>query len=194
MGCEAGPAAQAEPSQVGSKVDGKQARCLLPEVLAVETSGATDSVKVALDCSFDVDQVLIGSRSVLESLDHVPCGVVMSLSAQWLWVVESLGYSPSWCWVREPSYDIEWLRPVYPCTAFVWTASWLRPVPVIVFCAGQPPGQIMSLQGIEFVFHTTSLRRPLSGRWLTHHVCFQHCALGGLMSQVANVLCATCSY
>ena len=74
-------------------------------------------MELAIDWTHE-DQVLTGDLPVRAEEDKVPCGVVCTTGLpQWLWVVDTLGFDPIWCLVKE-AMDLDWLKVVYPKIVF----------------------------------------------------------------------------
>jgi hypothetical protein len=82
--------------------------------------------------------VVVGSRPVLPKRDRVPCGVVASVSFQWLWIADTLGFDPEWCLLGDGArvQDAGWIKTAYPDTAFIRDSAWIRPVSVIFVTSG----------------------------------------------------------
>jgi hypothetical protein len=147
------------------------------------------STSDAVATSFAIDQVVVGSRQVLPQQERVPCGVVATSTAQWLWIADTLGYDPEWCWLGDAFQDESWLRSAYPKTAFIRDVAWVQPV-TVVFCDGQPPQFVYRLHTLAFIFHLKTQRRKFE-HWQTHLVRLRHSNLGGLTLLNSVLLCST---
>jgi hypothetical protein len=132
---------------------------------------------------------VVGSRPVLVASDRVACGVVATSSAQWIWIADTLGFDPEWCYLGKDVEDSAWLKMAHPRTAFLREPGWARPVSV-VFCDGRPPPFVCQIDGLILLFHSKSARRDQPAAWRTHSVAFQHSTLGGLTLRTQGLLCA----
>jgi hypothetical protein len=134
--------------------------------------------------------VVTGSRSVVPSQERLPCGVVATSSAQWMWIADTLGFDPEWCYLGKSVQDSAWLTAAYPRTAFLREPSWARPVSV-VFCDGRPPPFVYQIDGLMLLFHCKAARSYHQASWTTHSVRFRHSTLGGLTLLEQRLLCTT---
>jgi hypothetical protein len=118
------------------------------------------------------DHVVVGSRPVMGQKDRLPCGVVATSTTQWLWIADTLGLDPEWCFLGKDVADADWLRSAYPKTAFLRDPRWIRPV-AVVFCDGRPPPFVYEIDGVVLLFHCKAPRRYTQASWKTHVVRFR---------------------
>ena len=73
--------------------------------------------------------------------DRRTCGICLTESPQWLWVVETLGFRIVWVWA--PALDIlpYWLKPLYPTASFTTNSLNLSSVDLVV-SDSTPPGWV----------------------------------------------------
>jgi hypothetical protein len=129
------------------------------------------------------DHVVVGPRPVMGQKDRLPCGVITTSSTQWLWIADTLGFDPEWCFLGTDVGDADW-------TAFLWEQRWVRPV-AVVFCDGRPPPFAYQIDGVVLLFHCKAPRRYNQATWKTHSVRFWHSDLGGLTLRRQGLLCTT---
>jgi hypothetical protein len=125
--------------------------------------------------------------TLLPVFSQITCGICVTRSPQWFWVVESLGFRVAWVWSSSLDQLPSWLNEVCPSANFT-TVSLHLPAADLVLCNSSPPTWVQSSPLAHPLVATTGGRfsKQKTGSW-KRYVTVNHSELGGLTDVTVSI-------